>query len=121
MEIQMTKTFKTIELPINFGLEVVPVRMTKPEIFKSHGDCDHGYVHIEGLDDKTLSNDGPYIGKMLELAQELLKGLRDQVDEVNGDAIKIEDGERVKKYLTFAQKYVGFAFETYYKKAMDLK
>lgn len=117
----MTKKFKTVDLPINYGVEVVSVRVTKPEIFRSLGTVDHGYVHIEGLDDETLSKDGPYIGKMLELAQELLKGLRDQIDEVIGDAIKIEDGERVKKYLTFAQKYVGLAFETYYKKAEDLK
>ena len=76
-------------------------------------DADHGYVHIQGLDEKTLEEDGPYIEKMMALCQELLKGLYMQVDEVQGDLIEFEKAEKVKYRIALARKYFGIAFDEF--------
>lgn len=74
-------------------------------------DADHGYVHIQGLNDKTLEEDGPYIEKMMALCQELLKGLYMQVEEVQGDLIEFEKAEKVKYRIALARRYFGIAFD----------
>lgn len=78
-------------------------------------DGDHGYVHINGLSDKTLEEDGPYVEKMMALCQELLKGLYMQVEEEKGDNIEDEPAEKVQKHLLSAMNAFSKAFETYLK------
>lgn len=78
-------------------------------------DGDHGYVHIKGLDDETIYNNGPDIEKMMALCQELLRGLYMQVEEVKGDNIEEVPAENVQKHLLFAMNSFSEAFETYLK------
>lgn len=80
-------------------------------------DGDHGYVHIKGLDDETIYNNGPDIEKMMALCQELLRGLYMQVEEVKGDNIEDEPAEKVQKHLLSAMNAFSKAFETYLKEA----
>lgn len=75
------------------------------------GNIDHGFVHIGGLTEENVNNDGMYLTKTAELIQGLLYALHEQVVEVRGDLLFTEDAEAIHEDLKeIRQKFARVAF-----------
>lgn len=87
MESVMTgKTMRDDLIEFNQQLPMIEERW-----FKLDPGCDHGFIHVGGLDEHNLKNDGMYLSKTAELIQALLHALHGQIIEVKGDAIDYKD------------------------------